>query len=218
MKTGIIAFCGSKGSGKSTSASIFKDLVKFPTEELAFAGHLKETCSSVFRIDMKYFLDPSLKEVELDAYINLTRKSVEGVFKLFDISKFEYDKHVRPHMGQVFCTPRSLLQYIGTEVLHPINPLIHVEVTLKNKDPNKLSIITDLRFPQEFSELVKRDDFLSVYVSNQSAENVASGDMHPSEQGLRSFIHKCVKLDNNGTISELTENIQKLIDTNYGQE
>lgn len=216
MKSGIIAFCGSKGSGKSTSASIFQDLFKEPIEELAFAGHLKTTCSKVFSIDMKYFIDPKLKEVELDSYITLTDKNIREVFKAFKIDpKSDYDKYVRPHVSQVFETPRSLLQYIGTDLLHPIDPLIHVKVTLINKDPDKLSIITDLRFLEEFKFMSNQDDFKGIYVSNNAAEAKAANDTHKSERELKFFSHLCERLDNNSDLLDLRKGIQSLIDTTY---
>jgi len=117
----LIAFCGAKESGKSTSAELFKTLVSRATAEIAFAGHLKTVCSKVFGVEMKYFLDPKLKEVELDNYIRLTKDLVEQVFSEFELTEFDYDKHIRPHLGQVFDTPRRLLQ----TSLPTTEPLLH---------------------------------------------------------------------------------------------
>lgn len=215
MRTGVIAFCGSKFSGKSTSAEILKSQLPGQTEELAFAGHLKATCSKVFNIDMKYFVDPKLKEVELDSYVNMKSKEIEQIFVEFDVKDISYDKHVRPHVGQVFDTPRSLLQYVGTEILHPIDPLIHAKITMAKKDPTKLSIITDLRFLQEFEFLRNQPEFLGVYVSNQRAEMLASNDTHKSEVELKLFKAQCEMLDNNGEMQDLRNGIQKLVDRFY---
>lgn len=211
MKTGIIAFCGSKGGGKSTSATMLKELFSGPTEELAFAGHLKTTCSKVFTIEMKYFLDPALKEVELDVYVVLNKETIEAVFKEFCIPCFTYDKHVRPHIGQVFDTPRQVLQYIGTEVLHPIDPLIHAKMTIKNKNPDVLTVITDLRFKQEFDFLKGYSGFIPVYVSNDKAESFAGSDSHKSEKDLQLFKHECIKLDNNGNLTDLRLKLTELL-------
>lgn len=212
MMNGIIAFCGSKGSGKSTSASILKELFKGETEELAFAGHLKTSCSKVFNVDMRYFLDPSLKEVELTNYIVLHSKNVEQILKEFDIETYNFNDHVRPHIGQVFDSPRRVLQYIGTEVLHPLDPLIHAKMTIKNKDLNKLSIVTDLRFVKEFEYLNNGNNkFIPIYVKNDSAEYAALSDTHPSEKELTLFKDKCDILNNNGNLSDLKKNIENLI-------
>lgn len=210
----LIAFCGAKESGKSTSAILFKDLVGLPTQEVAFAGHLKEVCSNVFGIKLENFLEPSLKEKELEDYVRLTKEAVEEIFSQFGITEFDYDTHVRKHTGQVFDTPRKILQYVGTEVLHPIDPLIHVKTTLRKIDPNVLTLVTDLRFPQEFDALISREDFLPVHVHNVEAEARAQFDSHASEKGWQKFQDRCVILDNNGNIAQLTENIKTLIKEN----
>lgn len=215
MKTTLVAFCGAKESGKSTSATFFKDMIKSLTEERAFAGHLKVVCSKVFNIGMEYFLDPKLKEVELETYVILTRENIEKVLELFEIATYDYDKHVRPHVGQVFDTPRKVLQYVGTEILHPVDPLIHVNYALKKVNPDVVTLITDLRFPQEFDALYGREDFLPVYVHNIEAEARAASDSHPSERGWQKFKDKCIKLDNNESIEDLKRNLKELINTYY---
>lgn len=211
MSIKIVAFCGAKESGKSTSASMFKDLINSLTEEVAFAGHLKVVCSEVFGIEMKYFLDTKLKESELDNYIRLTKEYVEAIFAKFEITEYNYDQHIRPHLGQVFDTPRKLLQYVGTEVLHPLDKLIHVNFALKKINPNVITLVTDLRFPQEFDALYGREDFLPVHVHNLKAELAAEADSHASERGWQKFKDRCIVLDNNGTIGDLSENLKKLI-------
>lgn len=208
----LVAFCGAKESGKSTSAELFKSLISRATEEIAFAGHLKTTCSKVFGVDMKYFLDPKLKEVELPNFIRLTKDLIEQVFAEFEITEYDYDKHIRPHMGQVFDTGRRLLQYIGTEVLHPLDKLIHVNITMKKVNPNVITLVTDLRFPQEFDAVYTNPEFLPVYVDNKRAEDAAAADSHASERGWQQFKDRCVRLDNNGDLSQLTANLKKLIE------
>lgn len=207
----IVAFAGAKESGKSTSAELFKSLVTEVTQEVAFAGHLKTVCSEVFGIEMKYFLDTKLKESELDNYVNLTRENIAKVFEKFEIESFDHDLHVRKHIGQVFDTPRKLLQYIGTELLHPLDKLIHVNFALKKIDPDAITLVTDLRFPQEFDALYGREDFVPVHVSNIKAELAAEADSHASEKGWQKFKDRCYTLDNNGTIGDLTENLKTLI-------
>lgn len=212
MSIKIVAFCGAKESGKSTSGTLFKDLYKGPTEEIAFAGHLKTTCSKVFGLEMKYFLDTKLKESELNSYIRLTKEVIEDVFKEFQITEYSYDQHIRPHIGQVFDTPRKLLQYIGTDLLHPIDKLIHINFALKNLNPNVITVITDLRFPQEFDVLYAREDFLPVHVYNIKAEAAAMSDSHASERGWQTFKEKCVQIDNNGSLEALRSNLQSVIE------
>lgn len=214
-KTGIIAFCGSKFSGKSTSATIFKDLFDGPTEEIAIAGHLKEAASRVFKLDMSLFLDPNLKEVELDELILLNKNNLEGMMKEFDVSDFTYDKHIRPHVGRVIRTPRALLQYIGTEVLHPIDPLIHVKKAIRKKDSDKLTIITDLRFAAEFNYFLGTVGFVPVYVRNVTAEARASVDGHASERQFETFRTSCALLPNDSSMDQLKEKLALLVRSLY---
>jgi energy-coupling factor transporter ATP-binding protein EcfA2 len=226
---GVVAFCGSKGSGKSTSANLFKSLVKVETEELALAGHLKETASKVFEIDMKYFIEPQLKEVELKHYPVLDQDNIVEIMKEFDVlsltdyasygdSDFQL-KLVRPHIGHIFETPRSLLQYIGSELLHPIDPQIHVKKVAKKKDRSKLTLITDLRFEKELLYLQEtfKKDFLPIYVSNPDAEEKAKADGHPSEREMFCFFKRCEKLDNKEkSFSVLRKNLQTLVEKRLG--
>lgn len=214
MKTKLVAFCGAKESGKSTSAELFKTLVTdSKINEVAFAGHLKNTCSKVFNIDMKYFIDTKLKESELDRYIHFSKETILAIFQEFGVNQYDFDTHVRPHMGQVVDTPRRLLQYVGTNLLHPIDPLIHVNVTLRNIDPTAVTLVTDLRFAQEFDALCNTPGFMPVYVSNLKAELNASTDSHPSERGWQLFRDRCVILDNNGSLADLTTNLKALIES-----
>lgn len=211
----LMAFCGSKGAGKDTSANLVKELYTGKVESLSLAGHLKSVCSKVFGVDMKYFTDPKLKEVELDTYIVLKASNLRYVFCDFGIDLVDYDKLIRPHMSKVLETPRQLLQYIGTEVLHPVDPLIHVKLMMKNKDPKALTLITDLRFENEFNYFKSQTQFKfkPYYVSNLNAEAAASGDMHPSERDLQKFKNLCVKIDNNGSISDLRNKLKVIIES-----
>lgn len=207
----VVAFCGSKGSGKSTSATIFKDVVPGPVEELAIAGHLKEACSRVWKMDMELFLDPKLKEVELENFIVLDRKDLQALLKEFDVEP--KDEYVRPHVNKICRTPRALLQYIGTEVLHPIDPLIHIKKAMRKKDPTRITLITDLRFVAEFNYLKDNheSDFFPVYVKNPAAEIKASVDSHASERQYVEFVSRCHLLNNEGTLDNLKSGIIDLI-------
>jgi hypothetical protein len=218
-KNGVIAFCGSKFSGKSTSANIFKELIGAPTEEIAIAGHLKEAASRVFGLDLKLFLDPKLKEVELDDLVLLTGENLEAMMKEFDVTNYTYDKHIRPHVGRVIRTPRNLLQYIGTEVLHPIDPLIHIKKALRKKDATKLTVITDLRFTAEFDYLsTSTIQFLPAYVKNSVAEARASVDGHASERQFEVFRNRCRLVNNEGSLGDLTRELSELIGGSYEQD
>ena len=208
----IVAFCGSKGSGKNTSADFFKEFASSPVEEIAIAGHLKEACASVFAVEYKKFVDPALKEVEFEDYLVLDIRGLQKLLRAFGIDRQDYDTQIRPHVGKIIRTPRGLLQYIGTEVLHPIDPLIHVKMAMKKKDPNKITLITDLRFVAEFEYFKATHDaaFVPLYVKNSRAELAASIDGHPSERQFELFKTKCRVLDNEGSLEELRVKVKAL--------
>ena len=207
----IVAFCGSKGSGKSTSATIFKDLVQTGVEELAIAGHLKEACAKVWKLDINLFLDPALKEVELPEFIVLERYDLQDLLKAFLV--IPKDEFVRSHLGRICRTPRALLQYIGTEVLHPIDPLIHIKVAMAKRDKTKTTLITDLRFVAEFNYLKENHEaeFFPVYVKNAAAEVKASVDSHASERQYVDFVARCRVLNNEGSLQALKSGITELV-------
>ena len=209
MRNRVIAFCGSKGAGKSTSYDIFKTYYEGEIEEIALAGFLKMACAKVFGVDMEHFTNPELKEKELEDYVVLSAENVTQLLNLFEC-EFDNQTHVRPHIGTVLETPRRVLQYVGTEVLRPIDSLIHARIVAKNMNPDVLTVITDLRFENEFDFFNAYDSFVPVYVKNSSAEHAASFDQHPSELGLHKFKTKCVVLNNEGSLQDLEGKVKEL--------
>lgn len=211
-KLGVVAFCGAKGSGKNTSSDIFKELVGMPTEELAMADTLKKVCAEVFEVPMENFLNQSLKEKELLDYIVIEASDIERILKGFGFTHedYTYDGHIRMHVGKVIETPRKLLQYVGTEVLHRLDPLIHIKKVFEQASDDKLTLITDLRFPQEFDAFAEKyeTNFLPVYVQNNAAEAAAERDQHASERGLFVFKDKCYKVENNTTLGDLRDQLR----------
>lgn len=211
-KLSVVAFCGSKGAGKSTSSEIFKSMVDVPTEELALADHLKNVCSEIFEIAPQNFFDQNLKEKELLDYVVLESNHITAVIQNFEFSEeqFTFDEHIRPHVGKVLETPRKLLQYIGTEVLHKLDPLVHVKIMLSKRSEDKLTLITDLRFPQEFDALMDLcgESFKPAYVQNNAAEAAAESDGHASERGYHLFKHRCHLVDNNSNLANLHKNVK----------
>lgn len=209
----VIAFCGSKKAGKSTSCNIFMQLSDHKCEELALADHLKSVCSDVFNLDIRNFMLQELKEKELDNNVVLSKDDLRSVITGFGVKDINDDLHIRPHIGKVLTTPRKLLQYIGTEVMHSIDPLIHVKKVIENKSKNKITIVTDLRFENEFNLLMSEfnANFIPVYVKNNQAESAAEMDSHASEREFVKFKNRCYTLDNNGSIRQLMSNIETLI-------
>jgi hypothetical protein len=222
---GIIAFCGAKGAGKDTSYAVLEEVLPGKVERVALADQLKKVCSKVFDIDMKYFTDPSLKEVDLEEKtIVVDRAQILGVLDGFDLNNGDplNDKGLRFHIGKTCTTPRQLLQFVGTDLLHPVDDLIHVKRILDKRDPSKLTVITDLRFETEFNyffDNLAASEFTPIYVKNPKAEMIASTDLHPSERQLDIFKNKCHVLMNDGdSLSSLRVNLEGLFTNIYGED
>lgn len=214
MSTKIIAFCGVKGSGKSTAASLLEAELRaqrLAVESWAIAGKLKDVCSEVFGIAISDMEDPVLKEAPFLVPSTLSATELNYIYEAFGIHDASYNEFIRKHVGKTLYSPREILQYIGTECLRSISGDIHVATMLQNiheqttGDP--LIIVTDLRFENEYSlmETCLEKNFFPVYVSNRNAE--AAQSTHPSEVEYLQFKDRCFLLDNNGTLGELTANI-----------
>ena len=210
---GVIALCGSKGSGKSTAASIFTEVYPHPIQILAIAEKLKITSSRIFTLDPNYFENQELKERELDTYRILTRDKVEEFYTSFGISPQTLSEtQIRRHMGRIFDTPRKILQYVGSELLTSVDKTVHIKNLCQLKSPDKLTVISDLRFKHELQYLrdLFGNKFVPLYIQNTSAEYIAKKDAHLSEQELFSFTHECLRVDNNGSMGEFINRIRDI--------
>lgn len=215
-KTGIIAFCGSKGSGKNTAATLLKASFPGPVQEIAFADTIKTASKVAFGLTDAQIFDPVLKETEFENYVVYTRENLKTLFDGFLLKEgedYNVQQHLVPHVGKVMRSPREILQYVGTEIMRNVDLNIHVNVTLKKKDPNALTLITDMRFPNEFENLqaTGADNFLPVYVKNLDAEARASTDAHLSERLFEKFKNSCLLVENNGTMQEFAAKIDSLV-------
>lgn len=202
MSRQILAFAGSKGSGKTTAFDVIKNNFE-NVHEAMLAGNLKKAVCDVFGFDFNRLNDLAYKEDELDEPVIFTRDNLIAIASYFAV-EYDYDKHIRKHVGYVCDTLRHILQYIGTDFLRGIDDDIHVKTVLKNLPKEGLVVITDLRFESEFNYFFENhtDEFIPFYVKNSSAELAAEGDNHPSETDLLKFRDKCSLIDNNYSIQE----------------
>src|ERR1035437_5843575 len=106
----IYGFCGRKGSGKDTLATIVKkENDKFII--MHFADRLKEICSSVFSLDIINFHDPSLKEnllpspISIDSYLSSLQSEVGLPLQSRNLT---------------VTTNRELLQVVGTDYIRSL--------------------------------------------------------------------------------------------------
>lgn len=102
---------------------------------------------------------------------------------------------------------RSLLQYIGTDVVRLKLPDYWGD-TVTNllyavQDEFDVAIIADFRFPNEYDCLLKRfspQDIVTIHIDRKMSDTETRH--HISENSLTDFIFDCY-VDNNGTLDDL---------------
>lgn len=208
----VIGLAGVKTSGKSTVANIIKNILKHEqVTETALADKLKNVCSAVFNIPRNYFDDQKLKEVRLEKPILLTVSDINKVMELyniFDNTTPENIKKIQGNAGFLLETPRQIAQIVGTEILRGVGD---EDIHCKNvKLSEKITIISDIRFPNEFDYFNRLDNifFLPLYIQRDEAEKHVTDKSHSSETSVFKFSHKCIKINNNKDLQNLENQIR----------
>lgn len=111
---------------------------------------------------------------------------------------------------------RSLLQYVGTDVIRKKNPDMWVDfiVQILNYFPDKWDyvIIPDCRFPNEITGMANAGhDVTCLKISRPDTGILTDAQKeHPSETALDGYIPDC-SIENDGTLEELEEKIKNFI-------
>lgn len=213
MKT-IIGLAGVKTSGKSTVANMIKEFVT-NAEEAALADKLKNTCAEVFGVPRDYFDRQDVKEVPFtDGPKELTALKIGAILESFGVymSTREIDSTYNC-IGMELPTPRRIAQIVGTEVLRAAGD---EDIHCKNVKINDggITVISDLRFPNEYKFFKESDDynFIPLYIQRDEAEKHVTEDSHPSEKCVFEFSGNCIKIDNNGSLRDTERQIKQVID------
>jgi len=203
----FIGLTGVKTAGKTTAFNFLKEYDP-NIIEITLAARLKNACRDCLGIPNKYLYMPELKEKDLPTFIHLTSENIIKVIEYFGVTP-DYEKNVRPHIGQVFQTARRAAQYIGTEMMRSIDDNIHCRGAVLDLPSEGIFVITDIRFISEFEYFKKNfdDSFFPVYIKNNAAET--SLDNHSSEKEVLKIAPKCRTIDNNGTLKNLKKQILK---------
>jgi hypothetical protein len=178
----IIAISGKAGSGKSTVGEIFE---KSGFRIDSFATSVKDICSILFNFD---------------------REKIEGIREEDRIWRETPDKSISELLGKNF-SPRDAMILIGTEIGRNI---IHQDIWIKTLfdryEKNKINLlISDLRFPNEYEEIKKRNGIIIRINSNREKKSD-----HISECALDNHNFDYI-IDNNGTLDELYEQVNNVI-------
>jgi hypothetical protein len=204
------------GSGKDTIADYLVNSYEFRRE--SFAGTLKDAVSQVFGWD---------------------RIMLEGRTKAAREWREQVDPWWSERLGMPNLTPRWVLQYWGTEVcrrgFHDSIWIASLENKLRNTTDN--IVISDCRFPNEISSIraaggkvvrvvrgPEPDWFRDAATFNRgatgnmgwavAAERMKRLNIHASETAWVGTEFDAV-LDNNGTISDLCDQVKNLVQSDW---
>ena len=161
----VIGITGVKTAGKNTVCDMFKKYIP-NVEEVALAKKLKDVCAEVFDKPRDSFDCQVLKEKNFDSPITLNERHISEILVKFGhnttISKTKED--FKEILSMELDSPRRIAQIVGTEILRSLgNPDIHCE-KMEMSDKG-VSIITDIRFENEFEFFSKRYlNFIPIYV------------------------------------------------------
>lgn len=215
MSRTVIGLAGVKTSGKSTVANIITEILGGDIKESALAGKLKDVSGEVFGLTRDHFDNQDIKEVPFeDGPKILTAENIFDVLWRFNV-KMELSEFVDKYssvIGMELETPRRIAQIVGTEILRATgNEDIHCENMLMND--SGITIVSDLRFPNEFTYFSKTEDinFLPLYIQRDEAEAFVTEDSHPSEKCVFEFSGNCIEIPNNNSLEDLKCNLKRVL-------
>lgn len=209
----VIGIVAPKEAGKTTVTNMIAEFVDI--RESAFADKLKNTCSKVFGIERVHFDSQDLKEQPLEKETRLTPEAITDIFTEYGVTSEKMgDLSVSSKIiNMKFDTPRHIAQIIGTELLrNSLSPTVHIDNVIIDKD--KVTVISDTRFENEYEVMAQRQDidYHPVYIYRNKAEEVAKTSTHASETDFFKFKDKCYVIDNNGSLRDLETNVKKFLD------
>ena len=188
----IIGFLGKKGSGKDTAVRYLVENYKY--KRYAFGDPVKEVCRTMFNFSDNQ-LYGSEKEVN-DPHWNITPRQAFQVigtnFAQFGIYKYLPDLiDTVPHRS--FWVKKFVKWYNNEKILD---------------DKIKVAI-SDVRFIHEVDEIKKQNGIIIKLITNNK-----NHDYHISEKEIDLIKNENIDytIENTGTLEELHNNIQKILD------
>lgn len=210
----IVCLSGIKRSGKDSCADVLVNNYNF--EKFSLAQPIRELCSLVFQIPIETFTSDELKEKLFshpillnEAYLGHIIEIVENDwgFKVDEVAKSGMIKQ----LGAELIHPRRILQTVGTEVLrNNIDLDIFLKLADKKiKECEKNVVIADVRFANERTWFKKQGAILCLV----KRPNMASGDVHASENDLGTEDEYSVVMVNDDSLSRFKIDVGSWINT-----
>jgi len=224
MSTRIVTLSGHMGSGKDTTANLILNCVP-GSVSYAFADHLKKIALDIFGCSEEEVYGDK-KEEDFSKYKTFNESTaylIHGwVYAHND--KYSSEEFLNKSLNLArsksvpweFKTPRSLLQFLGTELLRDCySTLYHVKQVEKRilDEAPPLAVITDARFPNE-RDWAKVMGAKTILVTGRTREdfNKENFNKHASETGMGSPSDYDFVIDNSGSMEHLGEQVFKLVD------
>lgn len=153
------------------------------------------------------------------AYADPVRETVKSIFG-WDDSFFEGEKKEQKDPFWGF-TPRYALQFIGTDLIRNNVAkdvwIKRLHFFLMNKNDESNVVITDLRFPNEFQDVISLERQARFGVTKTVTIGVSRKlslkDSHESESYIPELLEQTEHLiDNNGSREELEKNVLNIME------
>lgn len=203
----LIAIAGKAGAGKDTVSDILVRREGF--KKVALADPLKELCSKVFNIDIKYFYDQNLKTKELPERVVIDYRHLDKIRNIIEnelgfVITHEQREAMEDFFGDEIKTARELMQIVGTDIIRNCvrDDFWIVLFFTKIKDFDCPVVINDLRLKNEREALKKAGAHL-ILVKRDSD----SKDHHISENDLGKESDYEVVIENNITKQQLESEV-----------
>lgn len=201
----IILLIGKAGAGKDEFAKIAEE--EFGVKRVAFADAVKEEVAEFLDKHEVCWEHRHLWGTQHDkeAWLRMAhsqRPKGKGPLSKFLTTFGDYNN------GWHYFTPRSLLQFWGTEYRRSQDPLYWVNAAEKKLKANEHSVISDGRFINEV-KMALENGGVTVRINRPDASSI-SNMAHQSEVELDGFVTN-YELANTGSLEDYHKQIRKLL-------
>lgn len=204
----VIGLVGRKKSGKTTAYNILGE--NYEVNEVMIAQPLKNFLSSLFQIPLEYFNDQNLKDKPWKHPIPLQSSHITAICLDLGIGdrKIIYQQ-IKKHEGVMITSARSAMQYVGTDVIRKLNPNIHIERAMASLKVDKINVVTDIRFFNEFDPFFdgSRFEFLPIHIHRPNNPS----DEHESEKYIEEIGKKCVPIINDKSPEDFRKKLEPIV-------
>ena len=189
----IIGISGKAGSGKDTAAKMLEVLYANP---------------NISYEDFTNKRDKNFADIQIVHFADTLKETAQVLFRIseWETNTQEGKKTTIDWIGK---TVRELLQGIGQGLRDAIDPNLWVKILFANTEDWSNYIIADVRYPNELEAIKERDGVLI-----RIDRNSAGAGNHSSETALDDYNDWDVRIENNGSLESLFENM-RIFTKNY---